>query len=267
MKTCVIHKSVRTNLILIISALRLLFPSSYNFQYGPVSVQAFDIGIPLTAIDTFYRTSPYASAFITCGVKASLADIVAHSGKNRNRNKTSRQRLSAHRIYQGSSHLKNINRRTYFPSRKTRSLLAQKENVQRNLAYLLYGGLYQGMAQEYLYNEIFPVLFGHGLNFGTVVKKIVFDLGVVAPLVTLPLMYVIKAAIFRKSLKKSMASYIDDIKNQGLLKYFWLLWIPMKFLKFTLIPEHLRITFLAMVSFFWMIIFASITEKKKTCTA
>jgi len=256
-------RAIQRKTVLLFSALNVLLLSPYNGNRDTAFVKAFDIGIPLTAIDTFYRTSPYASAFITCGVKASIADIVANSGKRKGSRKSMKQRLTVRNMYQGTSHLKTTNKRTIFTPRKRTSTSLQKENIQRNLAYILYGGFYQGIGQEFLYNEIFPSLFGEELNFGSVIRKIAFDQAVVAPLVTLPLMYVIKALIFRTSLKQSMATYVDDIKTRNLLKYFWMLWIPVKLLKFTVIPEHLRITFLAVVSFFWMIVFSSVTERKK----
>ena len=33
---------------------------------------------------------------------------------------------------------------------------------KRNIAFVLYGGLYQGICQEIIFNEIFPIFFGNG---------------------------------------------------------------------------------------------------------
>ena len=35
---------------------------------------------------------------------------------------------------------------------------------RRNLAFILYGGLYQGMAQEIIFNDVFPIIFGDGVR-------------------------------------------------------------------------------------------------------
>lgn len=39
------------------------------------------------------------------------------------------------------------------------------------------------------------------------------------------------------------------------------LWGPVQCLTFGVVPQHLRIAFIALVSFFWLIIFSSVTAK------
>lgn len=245
---------IRSSLILICTYW-LTFPSflTQSYHSGAVfQVQAFDLALPLSAIDTFYRTSPYASAFLTCGVKASLADIVAHSGQ---------QKKSEPRPILRELRMKLLSNST--PHENKKLAWWQKQEVRRNLAYILYGGLYQGMAQEYIYNRIFPLLFGEDKGLWTLTKKILFDQAIIAPFLCLPLMYIIKGMIFKQSLLKSMFYYVHDVANKRLLESFWLLWVPVKIIKFTVIPEHYRITFMAIISFFWLIIFSSISEQKK----
>lgn len=76
----------------------------------------------LGAVEAFYITKPLASAFITCGVKASLADMVA-------------QKRAATEVVQtdGSSENDTL-------------ILGDIDTPlekRRNLAFFLYGGLYQ----------------------------------------------------------------------------------------------------------------------------
>ena len=80
----------------------------------------------LGAVDTFYKTMPLASAFVTCGIKASLADLVAQK-------RSAQQAIEANR----EDYLEN-----------DAIILGDIEETsfekRRNFAFLLYGGLYQG---------------------------------------------------------------------------------------------------------------------------
>ena len=110
----------------------------------------------LDAVDGFYRTMPLASAFVTCGVKASLADVVAQT----------RTTLATSSVVEDSDGSDTSD---------TLSVEATNFDRRRNIAFLLYGGLYQGMTQEIIFNEGFPLLFGRGTDVVTVLSKVVCD--------------------------------------------------------------------------------------------
>ncbi|KAL7545047.1 hypothetical protein ACHAWF_008413, partial [Thalassiosira exigua] len=88
-----------------------------------------------SAIDTFYKTMPLTSAFMTCSMKASFADWVA-------------QKKAAAEVSQSQVD-------AY--AEKDSIILGEMETPfekRRNFAFFLYGGLYQGMAQEVRLNKI-----------------------------------------------------------------------------------------------------------------
>ena len=143
----------------------------------------------ISAIDSFYQTMPLTSAFVTCGLKASAADAVAQKSQ------ASKDRASEDDI-----------------------ILFQKK---RNFAFLMYGGLYQGIAQEIIFNELFPLLFGKGTDTITVASKVLFDSLVVTPLVCLPVAYIVKSVIFQYSLMEAFNRYTTDITKNGLLFKYW----------------------------------------------
>ena len=70
----------------------------------------------LSAVDAFYQTSPYQAAFLTCGIKASLSDSISQK---------SVEKVCA----------------------KTGEVTEHVFCFSRNLAFILYGGLYQGVIQ------------------------------------------------------------------------------------------------------------------------
>lgn len=87
----------------------------------------------------------------------------------------------------------------------------------RNLAFLIYGGLYQGIFQEYLYNEEFNHLFGTGSDIQTALLKNGFNLLVIAPFLCLPMAYIIQALVMNKTVKSGIESYMDDVQQNHLV--------------------------------------------------
>jgi hypothetical protein len=46
--------------------------------------------------------------------------------------------------------------------------------------------------------------------------------------------------------------YYDHVTTRGLLTTYWSIWIPAQFATFGFVPPHLRVLFVAAVSFFWV---------------
>lgn len=137
----------------------------------------------------------------------------------------------------------------------------------RNLVFLLYGGLYQGCTQYFLYNKLFPKLFGVSTAPTVVAKKVLTDLLVLTPFLCLPSVYFLKSLVFRYSPVVAAKKYWTDVKDNGVVFKYWILWCPVQCLTFGVIPEHLRISFIALISFFWLIILSKITSKSDATSA
>lgn len=125
-------------------------------------------------------------------------------------------------------------------------------------SYKRFPALYQGITQEYIFNHLYPIWFGFGTDMKTVLTKVAFTLIVTTTTLTLPSLYVSKAIINQYSLKQAAQNYVSDLKD-GLLTKFWLLWGPMLTITFSVIPEHFRVTFIAVISFFWLIVLSRIS--------
>lgn len=133
----------------------------------------------------------------------------------------------------------------------------------RNLSLFVYGGIYLGCGQELIYNHLFTILFGAKTTLRTVMAKVSFDMFVVQPLISLPIAYIIKALVMNESMKTAKNRYFADIRHNNLLQSCWMVWIPAQTVVFTVIPTHLRITFMASVSFFWLVLFSTISAASK----
>jgi hypothetical protein len=67
--------------------------------------------------------------------------------------------------------------------------------------------------------------------------------------------------------RDGIEQYVQDIYDQNILMKYWLLWIPIKCITFTMIPNHLRIVFIATISFFWMMILSSSSTNTDTSSS
>jgi protein Mpv17 len=138
-------------------------------------------------------------------------------------------------------------------------------DIFRNLGFLFYGGLYQGMAQNYLYNVLYPSWFGTDDSSLVLIQEVLADNLIFAPLLCLPVAYAFKAAFTSQDLsletfKKGLERYIEDVTSKGLLMQYWKIWVPGQFLTFGIIPPHFRVVFVAAISFFWICILSQISS-------
>ncbi|CAB9514746.1 Mpv17 / PMP22 family [Seminavis robusta] len=173
----------------------------------------------LEDVNTFYQTYPLQAAVLTCGVKASLADCVAQI-----RSWTSSERAI---------------------------------ELRRNAAYIIYGGIFIGLMCHIEYDIVFPHLFGTNHDLKNVVESVLFDNFVSAPLMWLPPVYFIKAVMFDYPLSEGLDKYLSDIRDEGLLYKYWAVWLPAQTISFSCVPDHMRVLFMACISFGWFIILSS----------
>jgi len=195
------------------------------------------------AVEEFYTESPVQAAFLTCALKASAADAVAQLGQ-----------LSA---MDADSSLKRAGE--VGPQHDLPLLNIQ---IPRNLAFLLYGGMYQGVAQHFIYNVFFPAWFGHTTDPLTVACKVLTDITFLGPLVSLPISFAIKSAVYGSSspFLEGLEKYKYNVVQNDLLFKYWMLWAPVNTVTFSVVPEHLRILFMASISFFWLICLSSLSN-------
>lgn len=184
--------------------------------------------VPLTiaaagsTVVKFYKTFPIVAGFLTASTKAAFADSVA----------------------------------------QRRDSCVTKFDVKRNLSMMLYSGLVLGVSCEVMYNDIFPLIFGTVPDkcVYRAIKMTLFDGFVNAPLLWLPPAYIVKAWMYGHPKREAIRKYVVDVKENGLLKKYWSLWLPLSMVNFMFVPAHFRIAFVAAISFFWMIILSLVAN-------
>jgi hypothetical protein len=201
-------------------------PTSSPFSIATPSTQSSSaLSMSWAEVSQFYETYPIQSAVLTCGVKASIADGIAQFNAF------------------------------------TKSDEEQTLELKRNLAYVLYGGIFVGIMCHVEYNEVFPLIFG--TTEPHVLEKVLLDNFFSAPFLWLPPAYLIKAMVYDYSAKEGMEKYWKDITQNGLLFRYWSIWLPAQTVSFSFVPDHMRVAFMAMISFFWFILFSSVASETK----
>ena len=136
---------------------------------------------------------------------------------------------------------------------------------RRVLGMVLYSGLVSGICVEFMYSSVFPVIFGvtEG-GFLRAIRMTIFDECINAPFLWLPPAYMAQAIVYGTSIREAIQKYITDVREHGLLIKYWSIWIPMSLFNFAIVPLHFRVAFVAVVSFFWMIILSIVANRKES---
>jgi hypothetical protein len=223
------------------------------------------------AVELFYTTKPMEAAFVTCSVKASAADCIAQVRETNEKEEAFSEHNWDPSVFTSQQEVKPsfdpfqiIND----PSGTIESMATMSADdmvigpikIPRNFGFLLYGGLYSGIGQHLIYQELYPHMFGTGKDIGTVATKIVFDQLVHGPFLCLPLSYVFKAAVYQDSIVDGLKKYVSDVTHKGLLLKYWMVWTPFECVMYNYVPSYLIIPFISMISFFWLIILSAVSN-------
>ncbi|KAL3784070.1 hypothetical protein HJC23_013285 [Cyclotella cryptica] len=212
-----------------------------------IDIQANKYTFP-SLINNFYKQQNcFKVAFLICSSKACAADLVAQWIDNSKHSQDNQQ-----------THILSTDGQKQQKEKKK----ALSIDYRRVAVFLLYGGLYQGMAQEYIYNDIYASLFGSGTDILTASKKVATEMFVLTPALCIPAAYLIRGLLGGDTVGVVFKKYKNDIIHNKVLYINWSIWIPVNFLVFGLVPEHFRVTFVALVSFFWTMILSTIVSKK-----
>lgn len=245
--------------------------------------------ISLEQVSDFYQNFPLQSAVLTCGVKASVADTIAQvkpqieENKNKKKQQEQQEQLQMEQASVESSNTTSIvssheSLRDEASSNQYGTTMVRDFDweARRNLAYVLYGGIFVGAMSHVEYSCVFPLLFGSEKTAAITTEKVFFDNLLVAPTVWLPPAYFIKAWVYgvesnhdddesgdepKGILAEGLEKYLVDVKDNHLLWKYWAIWFPAQTVSFSVVPDHLRVAFMASISFFWFILFSSVSSQ------
>jgi len=190
------------------------------------------------------RTRPLAVAFVTCLIKGSASDAFAQLV-------VERRRLEFGECSNDETH-----------GEKVRSFC-----LKRNAAFAFFSGAYLGCCQHVIYNTLFNRLFTTAQTATVAGKKVAADLFVHVPLIYLPFYYSFEqTAVFgRTPLEGIRRLYVSTPEKPAeiisAMKNYAFIWPMVHFINFKLIPQELRISVVASVSFMWLVILSNISHQ------
>jgi Mpv17 / PMP22 family len=138
----------------------------------------------------------------------------------------------------------------------------EERNLNRNLAFVAYGGLYQGCMQSFIFGVLFPAWFPGDASTQSILTQVAMDIFFLGPCVAMPTVYSIKALFAGEEhfVRAGLGKYVDQIQTKGILFKYWAIWGPVQTLNFWLVPPHLRVFFVAVVSFFWICLLSTVSS-------
>lgn len=182
---------------------------------------------PFVSIGTWYNNTakahPLATGIWTSGLKTSAADLFAQ------------------KVIEGKKEV----------------------DWNRHAVFCTFGFLYLGGFQYWLYNVKFtqwcgPLTkkFGHK---ATAPIKVFIDQAIHHPFIYFPTFYAIKAKVSGKPLSYAAEKYRSEIWQS--VKALWGVWVPLQLINFAVVPRHMRVPYVAAVSFGWTMILSVMQGK------
>jgi len=201
------------------------------------SLDALSVGAPfLKKIASFPTRHPEILAVLVTSLKTGASDVIA-------------QKLNAKRSNEGK----------------------KKLDKRRLASFLLYGGLYLGYFQYFLFAKVYSKWFPMAQVFATqsirekmrdpigaldVARQVTFEALVHWPWLYIPAFYVVQQTVAPKGF--SLSSMIEKIRKNWKedVRLCWKVWIPAAIFNFSSVPLNYQVPFVAFVSLFYMTFFS-----------
>lgn len=144
-------------------------------------------------------------------------------------------------------------------------VIERKEEVdwKRHSVFCLFGFAYLGGFQYWLYNVMFVQIceplrrvVGH---IGVSPVKVFLDQCIHHPFIYFPVFYSIKATVEGETLGYAFNKYRTELYDS--VKALWSIWMPAQLVNFAFVPRHLRVPYVAGVSFIWTVILSVMQGK------
>jgi len=136
----------------------------------------------------------------------------------------------------------------------------QDMDMRRTMAFASFGCLYCGAFASWKYNTFYTALFGAASTFSAVASKVSADMLWSAPFVYFPLYFIVKGLFNKKSPATSLKEFLQPA-GLRILRQYWMVWLPVELVMWTMVPAHLRIAFICAVSLIWQVFLSTVSNK------
>lgn len=133
-------------------------------------------------------------------------------------------------------------------------------DIKRNSMFSMFGFAYLGVWQYQLYAKLFPAWTPFiAASFG---KRMIapiltfIDQAIHHPVLYFPAFYLLRGAMEGRTASSSLSKCRKDMWDN--VKHLWTIWVPAQLINFSLVPIHLRVPFVAAVSFLWCVVLSAL---------
>eukprot|EP01084_Bolivina_argentea_P005988 11326_1 len=187
---------------------------------------------------TGYLKNPYRFAFGTMFCKSIIADSFAQLVLEKNISHTRKAKnVSQKRLDSAHDTISDV------------SVHGQRFDFKRMLRFGIWGGLYCGFIEHWIYNVLFTKLWPQPILINAF-KKMVVDLFIHCPFLYFPVYYIAKSMILGNSISNGIKQYKDEWYVVNI--ECWKIWIPVQFGIFYFCSIPFRLITMGIVSLFWM---------------
>ena len=133
----------------------------------------------------------------------------------------------------------------------------------RHAVFCTFGFAYLGGLQYWLYNVKFtqwcgPITAKFGHKASAPIKTFI-DQAIHHPFLYFPTFYAIKAKVSGQPMSYAVNKYKSEIWES--VKTLWSVWVPLQLINFAFVPRHMRVPYVAGVSFGWTMILSVMQGK------
>lgn len=129
---------------------------------------------------------------------------------------------------------------------------------RRLLAMGLFSGAFTGCAYHGLFNVLFPRLFGTARSASILLQKAAADGVIIFPFLYMPTFFFFDELCRFGSLQGLVRRWTDEIGKA--MQHYVKIWPATMLIVFSVVPVELRVSFIASVSFAWLVILSCVSH-------
>lgn len=225
----------------------------------------------LKGLGSWYRhlhaTYPYRTGFALCFMKGALADTIVQATQHQtDMQRSCFGRLADSPMAFGSAYMSRSQLVSDMPRCLSVSLTPLLEtprilDMYRALAMALFSGTFCGCGYHFIFNRAYATIFGASTTWAVAVAKTVGDALIVFPFMYMPTFYFFDELLRSGTLRRIPERFKKEM--QGCMETYMYIWPVANMLMFKVVPAELKVSYIASVSFGWLLILSYIAQQSQ----
>lgn len=214
-----------------------------------------------------HATYPFRTGFTLCFIKGALADSIVQATQHQADTKNSCfGKLATSPMAFGSAYMTTSVRVSDMPRCFTVSLAPVLDtsrvfDMYRASAMALFSGTFCGCGYHWIFNKAYVAIFGTSTSWAVTLAKTFGDGLIVFPFMYMPTFYFFDELFRSGSIRRIPARFCEEMG--GCMETYMYFWPLANMLMFKVVPSELKVTYIAFVSFGWLLILSYIAQQSR----